>query len=136
MSIEHPNGWLYYYHPIHHFVVDEGGEPFTIPTFPDKDEDDEIRHKDNREFYVIHHRQRSVSIHNSQESLKVHRARRLYWDHISKYPAHHPLSVRQIIFRARKEAMLFLQWCSVGKCGNYACTRAVLTSIMSFLQRH
>ena len=120
MTIEHPNGWHYYYHPIYHVIVDDTSEPFQIPTV-DKDQDEET-HKDKESsiVYFIHHRQRSVSC-PSLEQPRVYRARQSYWEYISKYPAHHPLSARQIIFRARKEATLFLQWCSVGKCISRSC---------------
>jgi hypothetical protein len=111
--MEHPNGWLYNYHPIHCVVIDAPVEPFQIPVLfrPNINEDEEIC-KIGSGFVMIHHRLRSVS-RGKREEHPVNHARREYWDHIANYPSHHPIHVRKIIMRARKEAMLFLQWCSL-----------------------
>ena len=107
MSMQHPDGWLYFFHPIHRVIVDACQEPFDIPS--PVDEDEEI-HRHGLQFVRVSHVQQSLPTTAGDNA-----ARRDYWSHIAQYPSHHSIYVRKALLRAREEALLYLRWCSLGK---------------------
>jgi hypothetical protein len=117
MAIQHPDGWLYFFHPTCRVVVDARQEPFRIPISLG---DDEEVYKEGSTFFKIDHKQRSrlsASYDGPGESKasESNDARRDYWKHIAAYPSHYPIYIRKTLLRASREALAHLRWCSLGK---------------------